>query len=147
MRERRAGEFIGAAVGAVIVIVLVNTAPLWRPLTHGVVLPRWSDILWAANLSLAAQLVGNLLLAAYRPRWFLTLMQTVFAAGGLLSVLVFFLVFPLDFSGVVGPWLNTVVRLVLMVGIAGAAIGLVVNLVRFIVAGIRLGTDTAEPPR
>ncbi|MGA2478035.1 MAG: hypothetical protein ABSG63_04710 [Spirochaetia bacterium] len=144
MRERRAGEFIGAAVFSVIIIVAMNTAPIWRPLTHGVVLPRWSDILWAANLSLAAQMVGNLLLAAYRPPWFLTLMQTVFAAGGLLSVIVFFLVFPLNFSLVVGAWLNTLVWLVLIVGIAGSAIALVVNLVRFIVAVVRMGTGSAE---
>jgi hypothetical protein len=144
MRDRRAGEFIGAAVFAIIMIVALNTAPIWRPLTHGVVLERWSGILWAANLSLAAQLVGNLLLAAYRPGWFLTLMQTVFAAGGLLSVIVFFFVFPLDFSRLVGPWLNTLVRLALMVGIAGTAIGLVVNLVRFIVAGVRMGTGSTE---
>jgi hypothetical protein len=144
MRERRASEFIGAAVFSVIVIVAMNTAPLWRPLTHGVVLESWNDILWAANLSLAAQLVGNLLLAAYRPQWFLTLMQTVFSAGALLSVIVFFLVFPLDFSRVVGAWLNTLVWIALIVGIAGSTIALVVNLVRFIVAGVRMGSGSTE---
>jgi hypothetical protein len=147
MRERRTGEFIGAAVFTIIMIVLMNSAPVWRPWTQGVVLPRWSDILWAANLSLAAQVIGNLLLASYRPPWFLALMQTVFAAGGLLSVIVFLIVFPLDFSQVVGEWLNTLVRLALMVGIAGSAIALVVNLVRFLVAGVRMGTGSVEPPK
>ena len=39
---------------------------------------------------------------------------------------------PLDFSLLVGPWLNTLLRVVMIVGIGGAAIGVIVWLVRFI---------------
>jgi hypothetical protein len=144
MRERRTGELVSSAVFNTIVLVAVNLWRLWQPLTMGVVLPSWAFILWAANLSLAVQIVGNIILAGYRPKWFNALMQTVFAAFSLLSLVVFLLVFPLDFSRVGIPWLNLALHVVLIVGIVGAVIGVVVNLVRFIVGVVRIGTDEAE---
>jgi hypothetical protein len=140
MKEKRTGEFLGSAFGNVVAIVFMNTVMLWRQYTHGVILPTWSDILWAANISLAVQIAGNLLLASYRPSWFYELIQTAFAAAGLLSVIVFFIVFPLDFSLIVGNWLNTLLKVLVIVGIGGTVLSLVIHFVRFIVAGAR-----AEP--
>ena len=144
MRKRSTGGFISSAVFDIILLVAVNLWRLWQPYTMGVVLPGWADILWAANLSLAAQIVGNVILAGYRPLWFHALMQAVFAAFSLLSLVVFLLVFPLDFTRVGIPWLNLALRVVFIVGIVGAAIGAVVNLVRFIVGIARIGADDAE---
>jgi len=42
------------------------------------------------------------------------------------------MVFPLDFSQLVGMWLNTAVRVLVIMGMAGAAIGFLVELVRYI---------------
>ena len=53
-------------------------------------------------------------------------------AAGLVSVILFYIVFPLDFSLLVGPWLITLLRVVMIVGMGGAAIGAIVWLVRFI---------------
>ena len=124
---------MGAIIGALIALVAINIYPLWQPLTRGVVTDAWPAILWAADLSLVAQIGGSLVLLFWRPRWLRNLFEVVFSATGLLSVAVFFAVFPLDFSLVVGEWLNTMLRVILIIGIAGAGIGLVVNLVRFLV--------------
>jgi hypothetical protein len=97
-----------------------------------VVLESWTDILWAANLSGAVEIVGNLLLIFYRPPRFNALIQAVFAAVGVLSIVVFVLVFPLDFSQIVGAWLNTLLRAVLILAAAGAAIACIVHLVRMV---------------
>ena len=132
-RVKRAGEYAGAIIGCAVALVAINAYPVWQPLTAGVVTDAWARILWAADLSLLIQICGSLILLFWRPRWLRNLFELVFAAAGLLSVAVFYAVFPLDFSLVVGGWLNTVVRLVLILGIAGAAIGVVVNLVRFLV--------------
>ncbi len=131
MKEKRTGELVGSAIWSVIAIVLVNSVLLWRQYTHGVILESWADILWAANLSFAVQAAVSLLLSLYRPARLYSLLQLLSTAAGLVSVIVFFTVFPLDFSLVVGPWLNTLVRIFLIVGIGGTAIGCVVWLVRF----------------
>ena len=132
MREKTTGDYVGAIVGNIVALVLVNTVLLWRQYTRGVVLATWADILWAANLSLGIQIIGNFLLCFFRPSWFSALMRAVFAAAGLVSIIVFFIVFPLDFSHLAGTWLNTLLKVLLMLGMAGAVIGFLVELVRFI---------------
>jgi hypothetical protein len=131
-RVRRTGDYAGAVIGAAIALVLINSYPLWQPLTAGVVTGAWPGILWAADLSLVIQICGSLILLFWRPRWLRNLFEIIFAAAGLLSVAVFYVVFPLDFSRVVGEWLNTVARLILILGMAGTAVGVIVNLVRFL---------------
>ena len=130
MREKNTAAFVGAIIGNIIGLAVVNTVPLWAQLTHGVVLRSWVDVLWAVNLSLIVQIIGNGALTVYRPARLYSLIQAIFAAVGLLSVIVFYEVFPLDFSQVVGAWLNALVRLILIVAIAGTLVALIVNLVR-----------------
>jgi hypothetical protein len=137
MREKKAVDYVGALVGTIVGIVFVNTVLLWRQYTQGVILPTWVDTLWAANISLLVQAVGNLLLVFYRPPRFAALVQAAFAAAGLLSLIVFFIVFPLDFSGLVGQWLNTLLKALLAVGMAVTLATGVAQLVRFFLGGWR----------
>ncbi len=133
MKEKKTIEFVGAIIGAIIGLVFVNTVPLWRQLTHGVILESWVNILWAANLSMAVQIIGNLILAIYRPARLYSFMQAIFAAVGLVSLIVFFNVFPLDFSQIVGSWLNLFFKVILLLAMIGTLIGMIVNLVRTII--------------
>ena len=130
MREKKTFEFVVSVVVNLIGIAIVNTAIIWRQYTNGVILESWIDILWAANLSMIVQVVGNILLAIYRPARMYSLIQAIFAAAGLVSVIVFYNVFPLDFSQMLGNWLNTLAKAVLIIAMAGLSIGLIVNLVR-----------------
>lgn len=130
MREKKTFEFVVSVVVNLIGIAIVNTAIIWRQYTNGVILESWIDILWAANLSMIVQVVGNILLAIYRPARMYSLIQAIFAAAGLVSVVVFYNVFPLDFSQMLGNWLNTLAKAVLIIAMAGLSIGLIVNLVR-----------------
>jgi hypothetical protein len=132
MKEKRTGEFVGAIVGNVFAIAIVNSVLLWRQYTHGVILESWVDILWAANLSFLVQIVGNLILSFYRPPRLYAFFELLFSIAGLVSVIVFWIVFPLDFSLLVGSWLNVLLRVAMIVGMGGAAIGVIVWLVRFI---------------
>ena len=132
MKEKRTGELVGSIIGNVFAIAIVNSVLLWRQYTHGVVLESWVDILWAANLSFLVQIAGSLILSFYRPPRLYAFMELLFSMAGLVSVTVFYLVFPLDFSLLVGPWLNTLLRVAMIVGMAGAAVGVIVWLVRFI---------------
>jgi hypothetical protein len=137
MREKKTGDYVGAVVANVIVLVFVNTLLLWRQSTQGIVLESWADVLWALDASLGAQIAGNFLLCFYRPQWFSAIIRAFLAAAGLMSIIVFYVVFPLDFSHVVGAWLNALMKIVLIVGMAGSVIGIVIELVRFIQAAGR----------
>jgi hypothetical protein len=132
MKEETTGHHVGAILGNLIGIAFVNTVLLWRHYTQGVVLESWVEILWAANLSLVVQMLGNLLLAFYRPPRFVALMRALFAAASLISLIVFFIVFPLDFSRLVGAWLNTLLKVLMAVGMGASFIAGTVHLVRFI---------------
>jgi hypothetical protein len=130
MKEKKTMDFVGAIFGAIIGLAIVNTVPLWLHLTNGVVLESWVNILWAANLSMAVQIAGNLMLAVYRPARLYAFIQAVFAATGLIGVIVFYTVFPLDFSVIVGNWLNLLTKAVLIIAMVGTSISIVVHLVR-----------------
>jgi hypothetical protein len=143
MKEKKTSDLVASVVFNVIFLVFVNTIPLWQQSTRGVILETWSSVLWAMNLSIGTQIAGNLFLLFYRPRWLSELLRAVNAATGLLSIIVFFIVFPLDFSKVVGPWLNTLVKILCMLGMAGSLIGFIVQIVRFLrEAGRALGKAT-----
>lgn len=130
MKQKRTADFVGSAIASVIGMVLVNTVLLWRHLTNGVILGTWVDILWASNLSFLVQLIGSIVLAIHRPARLHSFIMALQAAAGLVSVIVFYIVFPLDFSGIVGEWLNTVVKTALIVAMAGTSIAVVVEGVR-----------------
>jgi hypothetical protein len=134
MKEKRAIAYFAAAIANVAAFVVVNTEPLWRAWARGVVLNTWVDIVWAANLSIGVQIVGNLILTSYRPRWFTALMRLLFDATGFISAVVFLTIFPLDFSRLVGGWMNVLVEVALLIGICGTAIAMAVELVRLVTA-------------
>jgi hypothetical protein len=130
MKRKRIGELFGAIIGDIIAIVLVNSMLVWRQWTNGVVLESWIGILWAANLSLTIQIVGNLILIFYRPQPMVAFMRMIFSAASLVSMIVFFMVFPVDFSAIGAAWLNTTLKVILAVAMGAACLSLIVNLVR-----------------
>jgi hypothetical protein len=143
MKEKKTGEFVASVVMSVIWLVFANTVPVWRHLTQGVILASWTDILWAVNAAGGVTILGNLLLAYYRPARLRFFFETIFAAVSLMSAVVFYVVFPFDFSRLVGEWLNTLLRALIIVGIGGSAIAIIVYFVRF-VAGDRPAASQAQ---
>jgi hypothetical protein len=139
MKEKSTLEFIGGIVGNVIAIVIVNSVPFWLHLTNGIIRESWVNILWAANLSMMVQVSGNFVLALYRPARLYSFIQAIMAAVGLLSVIVFYIVFPLDFSHFVGSWMNIFMKAALILGMFGTVIAIIVHLVRTV-----LGTAYTE---
>lgn len=133
MKEKKTSECIGAMIGGIIGLIVVNSVPLWAHLTNDIILESWTKILWAANLSMIVQIIGNLFLAIYRPARLYSFIQMILAAAGLVSVIVFYQVFPLDFSHLAGPWLNTLVKVLLLLGMVGTCIAIIVHLVRTII--------------
>jgi hypothetical protein len=133
MKEKKTGELTASSIANAIGIVLFNTVPIWRQYTQGVVLEDFVRILWAANLSFLVQLAGNVSLMFYKPPRFAALVQILTTSAALLSLIVFFVVFPLDFSQVGLAWITTALRVVLIAGMAGSALALIVQTIQLAV--------------
>lgn len=142
MKEKRTSEMIGEFIGAIIGLLIVNSVPYWRGLTHGVILESWVNILWAANLSLITQLAGYAILMVYRPARLYSFIEMVMSITGLVSVIVFYQVFPLDFSQLVGNWLNILLRALLILGMVGTSIAILVHFFRTVI-GTQYKLETA----
>ena len=138
MKEKKTGELTVSSIANLVGIVLFNTVPLWRQYTQGVVLEDFVRILWAANISFLVQLAGNLSLMFYRPPRFAALVQIFTTSAALLSLIVFFTVFPLDFSQVGLAWVNTAMKVVLIAAMGGTGIALIVQAVQLSVGWRRL---------
>ena len=130
--EKRRWNYLNGIISNIIVFFIINLFPLWMPLTHGVVTGKWINALWAMDLSIIVKVLGNILLISYSPKWFRAMIEFFITSAALISISVFFVVFPLDFSILTGPWLNTVIRCLLIAGIVGASIGTIVWLGRFL---------------
>jgi len=143
MKEKKAGELTAATIANFVGVVLFNTVPLWRQYTRGVVLQDFVQILWAANVSFLVQLIGNISMLFYRPPRFAGLAQVIATATALMSMIVFFVVFPLDFGAIGAAWVNSALKIVLIAGMGGAALGVLVQSIQ-LAAGWRGLASTAK---
>ena len=130
MKEKTRGELTASTIANVIGIVLFNTVPIWRQYTQGVVLEDFVRILWAANISFLVQLAGNVSLMFYRPPRFAALVKILTTSAALLSLIVFFVVFPLDFSQVGVAWVSSALKVVLIVSMGGTGLALIVQIIQ-----------------
>lgn len=142
MKEKKTRELTASSIANLIGIVLFNTVPLWRQYAQGVVLEDFVRILWAANLSFLVQLAGNLSLMFYRPPRFAAFIQIFTTSAALFSMIVFFTIFPLDFSQVGLEWVNTAMKVVLIAAMGGTGIALIVQIVQLSVGWRRLEYET-----
>ena len=135
MPRRRMTDYIFAVIFNIAFLVVVNKVPDWNILF---ITDSFPAILWAVNTSLAVSIAGNLILIFFHPRFLHHLLNAVFAVFGILATSVVLSVFPFEFADLVGEWLNIVVRIALIVGIVGSAIGVVVHIVNAIGAVFRV---------
>jgi len=126
--NRPAGYIFSVVVNAVLLWVM-NQLPVWKPFF---LLDSYELVLWAINMSLIVQIVLNLVLVFFHPRFFHYLAQTVFNLVSIVSVAWIVYVFPVDFSSRLGDWFNVLFRVVLIIAIVGSAIGAITNFVRFL---------------
>lgn len=127
MPRRRMTDYVFAVIFNVAFLVVVNKVPDWNIVF---ITADFPDVLWAVNTSVAVSIAGNLVLIFFHPRFLHHLFNAVFSIFGILATSVMLSVFPFEFADLVGEWLNILIRIVLIVGIVGSAIGAVVNLVK-----------------
>jgi len=127
----RISNYIPSVIFNIILLIVLNKIPDWNIVF---ITASYSDILWAVNTSLIVHIVGNFILIFIHPLFFHHLANAVFSVFSLIAAWVIFSVFPFDFSEIVGAWLNTLIRVCLIIGIVGSAISIVVHVVKAVVA-------------
>ena len=139
--ENDGGNRIGHIVSAIINIVLLlvmNRLPDWN---LSFLLPTYQNTLWAINLSLGVQIGLYVVLSFYHPALLYSLTQVASAIVNIIALAVFLGIFPIDFTSLVGTWLNTLIRIGLAIGLGGSAVSLVVNGVKATKAATALGKE------
>jgi hypothetical protein len=132
MKKQKTSHFIVLIIIEIIEAIFMNTVPLWLQYTKGVILPTWIYILWAVNLSLIVRTAGNLVLAVRRPARLYLIIQSINMTIGLMSMIVFLTVFPINFSAIGAAGLNTLIVVFTVIGLALGTLGVIVNLVKAI---------------
>lgn len=124
--SRTRGGSIGSAVVNALLLYGINIWPGWRIVPF--LTADMDRVLDLINATLVAGIVVNLVCAVIRSRALLALGNLVSIGIGLAALLRLWEVFPFDFAGNWPGW-PVLVRVFLVLGIAGSIIGAIVELV------------------
>ena len=127
----RISNYIPSVICNIVLIIVVNKIPDWNIVF---ITESYPDILRAVNMTLIVHLVGNFILIFIHPLFTHHLANAVFSVFSLIAAWVIFSVFPFDFSEIVGSWLDTVIRVCMIIGIVGSAVSIVVHLVKALIS-------------
>ena len=127
----RISNYIPSVIFNIILLIVLNKIPDWNIVF---ITESYPDILRAVNTSLIVHIVGNFILIFIHPLVIHHLANAVFSIFSLIAAWVILSVFPFDFSEIVGNWLNTVIRVCLIIGVVGSAISTVVHVIKAVIA-------------
>jgi hypothetical protein len=135
---RRAGYAVAVLLGLAL-LVLLNVWPGWQAvpfLTADTV-----EVLGIVNISLAVGVLTNLVLLVTDPPWMKAAFNVVSTAVGLVATVEVWQVFPFDFSDW---WFDAtvLVRVLLVLGMVGSAIGILFGLGVLLRELVRMGPGT-----
>jgi hypothetical protein len=91
---RRSG-FIGSIVVNAILLYAAHNVLDWQ---IGWIMPSWSDVLWAVDLTLETSIVVNALYLVVDARWFRSLAGAVSCGVAVLSTWWVYVIYPFDFG-------------------------------------------------
>lgn len=126
-RRSRRGGYAATIVVDLLLLVVVTSWPGWQQ--FGFLTPAAADVIPIFVTALWVGVGVNLLLLLADPRWLRGLTDMVTSAVGILVLARTWQVFPFTFADTV--W-GLLVRLVIVLGLVGCAIGIVAGFVRFL---------------
>lgn len=121
------GSYFGGAVVNVVLLVLVNVWPGWEVVPF--LTDRMTLVLGLVNASLVVGIVVNLVRTAWHPPRLKALGDLAIGGVGTAALVRIWQVFPFDLQG--SAW-ETVVRVLLVLGLVGSGISMLVALVRLV---------------
>jgi len=117
-KSRKSG-YIGAIIFNLIFFYIVNNLLNWN---ISFIADSLSTILWIINLSIAAAILGNLLLLIYDSEWFRHVIKIVMNIFAFTATYFVYKVFPFSFSSALINEIFIIVLILVMVAIVIAAI-------------------------
>ncbi len=128
-KELKVSNYVGEVISNIVFLVLLNLLPRWN---LSVLTDRYTEVLWAINLSLAVRIAGNFILVFIHPRFLHHLFNAAFALVSIIPIAVFISIFPFSFSTVTGPWLDKLLKIALIIALAATILSVIVHLVKFL---------------
>lgn len=140
-KDRRPNRPVNYILGGIldgVMLWVVHQVPRWR---IPFVTAEYPRILPAITVALAAQMVFYAVLIVAHPLWLHYLAQAVYAVLSAVALGVMLRVFPFAFAPLAGGWLDSAVRILLIVALVGTLISVAVNLVQ----ALRALRDRSSP--
>jgi hypothetical protein len=138
--SRRGGYLISIAINGVL-LYLLNAHPGWQAVTF--LTPATGQVIGLVNLTLWAGIVANGLYFVADPPPLRAVGDLVTLTIALVTTVRIWDVFPFAFHGSV-VFVAVIVRVVLIVGIVGASIGILYSVVTLIRSLVRAGTQRRQ---
>ena len=132
---RRGGNLVSIIINAVL-LYLLNAHPGWRSLSF--LTPATVQVIGLVNLNLAAGIAANVLYFIAEPPWLRAIGDLATLIIALVTSVRIWQVFPFAFHGSMAFW-STIVRVLLIIGVAGACIGIIASAVRLTRSMAKLG--------
>jgi hypothetical protein len=118
--------YIIAIIVNVILLYVIHHLLEWNVFF---VTERFSEVLWALDLSLQATILANLLFLVYDAAWFKHLAQIILNLLSILATFLLYWVFPFDFGLA---WWNQLVKFALLLAIVAMGIAIIVEFFKLI---------------
>ena len=134
--SRRGGYLVSVLINAIL-LYLLDAHPGWQSMSF--LTPATAQVIGLVNLTLAAGIVANCVYFAADPPALRALGDLVTLSIALLTTIRVLEVFPFAFHGSAA-FVAVIARVVLVIGIVGASIGLLYSLVTLLRSLFRAGT-------
>lgn len=109
-------------------LLLVNWRPGWRAVP--ILTPETAEVLPEVNASVAVAVVANIVYLVVDRTWMRALGDVLVTAVGIVALVAVWQTFPFAFPGQTFAW-ETLVRVLLILGLAGSATAIVATLARW----------------
>ena len=131
--------YVAIAVDIILLYVLNN---LIYMNISGLNSDRFISCLWAINLALTAGIIGNFVFLLYRPLWYYHFTQMIL---NFLMIVAFFVVYRWFPFNIDSDSAQRIVKIVLILIMAGTGVGALIELVKFVIAFF-IREKTTIPP-
>jgi hypothetical protein len=133
-KRRRTGEYAGAVIAHAILFFVVNKIPDWNAAFLN---SNYFTVLRVLNIAIIVQMVGNLMLIFYHPKFLHEFTQALFSVFGFIVLIFMLSFFPFDFEELGIGWLETVLRVLFIISLAATAISAAVHVIKGIAGIVR----------
>jgi hypothetical protein len=118
--KSRRGEYMGSIIWNLIWLYIVNKVPDWN---LSFINDHYPTVLWALNLNIFIQIGAYAFMFLVDHHFVRHLGKIFIGLAGFLLLIILFYIYPFDFSGAGGwRWLDTVIPILFIIGMAGSAI-------------------------